>query len=182
MDDVESPGGYEPYRRYPVGGAAVDFVALALAATCWELLAVGSVLDGISLLEGTVILLGIGPVLVAHELTHYFTARSLGLSATIDWAFPTPHAAPLRQHVARGQNLAVLLAPAVVVGGVALTAALTVSHPLVVAACTLAVLVNTACAAGDIVGAVWLAVQPPGTVVYLDVTPDDARELYARPK
>ncbi|MFC5969842.1 DUF3267 domain-containing protein [Halomarina salina] len=182
MDDVDSPGGYEPYRRYPIGGAAVDFVALAIAVALWTLLEVDSLVGALSLAHGVVVILTVLPVLMAHEIVHYATGRLLGLTPTIHWGFPTPHAAPLRQHVRRGQNVAVLLAPTVLISGGALAATLVVSHPLALAVCTFVALVNTACAAGDLVGATWLAWQPPGTLVYLDAAQDRARELYARPK
>ena len=182
MDDVESPGGYEPYRRYPIGGAAVDLVALALAVTLWSVLEVDATVGALSVAHVVVVLLTVLPVVVAHEIVHYLTGRVLGLTPTIHWGFPTPHAAPLRQHVPRGRNLAVLLAPTALISGGALAATLFVSHPLALAVCSFVALVNTACAAGDLVGATWLAWQPPGTLVYLDAAQDRARELYARPK
>ena len=182
MDDVDSPGGYEPYRRYPIGGAAVDLVALAIAVALWSVLEVSSLVDALSLAHGVVVLLTVLPVLVAHEGVHYFAGRLLGLTPTVHWGFPTLHAAPLRQHVRRGQNLVVLLAPTVLISGGALAATSFLSHPLALAVCTFVALANTACAAGDLVGATWLAVQPPGTLVYLDAAHDRARELYARPK
>ena len=182
MDVVESPGGYEPYRRYPIGGAAVDLVALAIAVALWSVLEVDSVVGALSVSHVLVLVLTVLPVVMVHEVVHYLAGLSLGLTPTIHWGFPTPHAVPLRQHVRRGQNVAVLLAPTVLISGGALTTTLFVSHPLALAVCTFVALVNTACAAGDLVGATWLAWQPRGTLVYLDTASDRARELYARPK
>jgi hypothetical protein len=182
MDDVESPGGYEPYRTYPVGGAAVDLAALAIATALWSLLDLGTLVDRLPVAHGLAVLPTALPVLVAHELTHYAAARAVGLTPTVEWGLPTPHAAPLGQHVARGRSLAVLLAPTVVLSGGALGATLLAADPFVLTVCAFVALVNTACAAGDLVGATWLVGQPRGTLVYLDAAHDRARELYAHPK
>ncbi|MWG33519.1 DUF3267 domain-containing protein [Halomarina oriensis] len=182
MKDVESPGGYEPYRRYPVGGMSVDFAAIGIALLLWQGLGIESLFGDLAVAELIAVLFVAGPVVVAHEGTHYLAGRAQGLTPTVHWGLPTPYAVPLRQHVRRGQNLVVLLAPTVVLSGGALVVGSQVASPLVQSVCGFVVLVNTACAAGDLVGAVWLAWQPPGTVVYLDTAQEGAHELYARPE
>lgn len=182
MEDVESPGGYEPYRHYPLSGASADLVALALAVALWGVMNVESRFAELSATAVAGVLAGTAPVLVAHETCHYVVGRALSLDPTVHWGLPTPYAVPLRQHVRRGQNLAVLLAPTVVVSGGALAVGALATGPFVVALCAFVVLVNTACAAGDLLGAAWLAVQPAGTLVYLDAASDGTRELYAHPE
>ncbi|MFD1514419.1 DUF3267 domain-containing protein [Halomarina rubra] len=179
-----SPRGYQRYRKYPIGPIPISLLSIGLALVPFVMLPVVSVWEAAAeasplLTLGTLLL--IVPLVIVHELIHAVVERALGYEPTIRWRLWNPYVVANQQAVTRWDNIAILLAPLVVINVVMVALLSSTTSPILIAAYVFVLLCNTTIAAGDVAGAVWLLIQPTGTIVYVDDTGYERLQLFAHP-
>lgn len=194
-----SPNGYTEYVEYIVPEQRINLLVLALMIGLGE-----TVFPGVSiwfynavsqgLINFVIVsleeLLFLGGLILVHEGLHYLVAWKQGYNAQAGIRFtdsfygikePTPYIIVLNEHIPRNHNLAMLIAPLLIIDTVALVGLLPIFSPHFAFFAKIALVANTAFSMQDVYNTFRLLKMDDRTQ-FINIMEDDVRSFYCVPQ
>lgn len=195
----ESPDGYTEYVEYIVPERRMVLLVLALTVglgeaffpglTAWFYNIVSQSFTNFVLVSIEEILF-IGGLILVHESIHYLVAWRQGYDPRAGIRFidsfygikePCPYIIVLNEHIPRDHNLAMLIAPLLVIDAVALVGLLPIFPTYIAFFAKIALVVNTASSMQDVYNVFRLLKMDEGTQ-FINIMEDDVRSFYCKPE
>lgn len=199
MTDIgESPNGYTEYAEYIVPERRVLLLVIALTVGLGEVFFPGVVVEFYNTASQGLInfvlvsleeLLFIGGMIFVHECIHYLVAWKQGYNPQAGIRFtdsfygikePAPYIIVLNEHIPRNHNIAMLIAPLLVIDVVALVGLLPIFPAYIAYFAKIALVVNTASSMQDVYN-VYRLLKMDERTRFINIMEDEVRSFYCKP-
>jgi len=195
----EPPNGYTEYVEYIVPEQRIVLLVVALTIGLGEAFFPGVIVWFYNIvsqsLSNLVIvsfeeILFIGVMTLVHESIHYLVARSQGYNPQAGIRFydsffgikePSPYIVVLNERISRNNNIAMLIAPLLVIDAIALAGLLPLFPAYITFFAKIALVVNTASSMQDVYN-VFRLLKMDEKTQFINIIEEDVRTFYCKPQ